>query len=302
MFCADSSDRATGAAEFTVGEDGEWHAVDTMFAKLSELAVQSSSTYAELEGILKTDLSLLPPDCKHVFMVCDNMSVTIVLQRGSRIPALQRLVVRIFRKCLWLDRILLPVWQRHNTRIVRVADLGSRIVDHFNFHLPMHLFWRANTVALSLWGRGFQFDRFASFDTVMPVDGRRKLPYNSYYTQPFSSGRCAFQQQWSGWVNWAHPPHHLVGKVISLLRRQRAVTAVVLPCGARASWSSFARPGAEGVANLFTCNPRSPRDRLVGTTSPCRWRGRFAVVFFDFRCALFTTRLYQNLVALNFHS
>jgi hypothetical protein len=254
-----------------------------MFVKLSAQAVRESSTYAELEGILKTDLTLLPPECKHVFMVCDNEAVTIILNRGSRVPALQHLAAAIFRKCMRIGRVLHPVWQRRTTKIVRIADLGSRVVDHCNFHLPMHLFWKANAVARSLWGRGFQFDRFASFDTVMPIDCRRKLPYNSYYAQPFSSGKCALTQQWGNWVNWVHPPHHLILRVVGLLKRQHAVAAVVVPMGARAIWSAAAKRGAEGVARLFTFNPRLSHNRLIGKSTPITWRGLFAVVFFDFR-------------------
>ena len=283
VFCADSSDHATGAAIFTPGLDGQWVATDTMFANLSDMAIAQSSTYAELEGILKADLSLVPDDCKFVFAICDNQSVTIILKSGSRRPLLQRLVVAVFKRCLRLGRILVPVWQRRTQHIVRVADLGSRVVDHCNFSLPMHLFWRANQCARKLFGRGFQFDRFSSFDTAMPTDGRRKLPFNSYYMQPFSSGRDALRQNWVGWVNWAHPPHHLVGRTISLMRRQQAVGAVVLPLGSRQLWASAAQVGAEGVVHQFSFDPRAPRNRLIGKQTPCAWRGRFAVVFFDFR-------------------
>lgn len=283
VFCADSSDRATGAAVFTPGLDGQWVATDTMFANLSDTAIAQSSTYAELEGILKADLTLVPDDCKFVFAVCDNEAVKIILKRGSRRPSLQKLVVAVFKRCLRLRRILVPVWQSREQHIVRVADLGSRVIDLCNYSLPMHLFWRANACARKLFGRGFQFDRFSSFETVMPADGRRKLPFNSYYMQPFSSGRDALRQNWFGWVNWAHPPHHLVGRTIALMRRQRAVGAVVLPLGARQLWSSAARLGAEGVVHSFSFNPRLPQNQLVGKRTPCSWRGRFAVVFFDFR-------------------
>lgn len=282
VFCSDSSNHSTGAAEF-VPNDGDWLPVDTMFVRLSDRAVTESSAYAELEGVLKTDLTLLPSDCKHVFFVCDNEAVTIILQRGSRHPLLQHMAAAIFRKCLRIGRILHPVWRPRTDKIVRIADLGGRIIDQFDFHLPMHLFWKANSIARSLWGRGFQYDRFSSFNTVMPADCRRKLPFNSYYMQPYSSGRCAFIQRWRNWVNWVHPPHHLIARVIGLLKRQHAVAAVVLPMGARALWSSTAVQGAEGVARVFTYNPRSARNRLVGKSHPTQWRGLFAIVFFDFR-------------------
>ena len=283
VLCADSSTRATGAATFVPGLDGQWVPRDTMFVGLSDEAVRESSTHAELEGILKADLTLVEDECKYLLPICDNLAVTIILRKGSKHPLLHALAVAIFERCLRVGRVMIPVWLPRETKIVRIADLGSRVMDHFNFAVPMHLFWRANAIAVRLWGRGFQFDRFSSFETAMPMDGRRKLPFNSYYLQPYSSGRDALQQNWRGWINWAHPPHHLVGRVVGLLRRQQAVGAVVVPMGARALWSSAAVEGAEGVRHLFRFNPRSPHNRMVGKQSPCRWRGFFAVVFFDFR-------------------
>ena len=283
VFCADSSERATGAARFIPGLDGRWTPTDTMFVQLSDEAVKQSSTYAELEGILKADLALVPDSAMFVLPICDNQAATAIIRKGSKHPLLHALAVAIFERCLRDGRIMIPVWQPRETRIVRIADLGSRLVDHFNFSLPMRLFWRANAIAKRLWGRGFQFDRFSSFETAMPLDCRRKLPFNSFYLQPYSSGRDALQQNWRGWVNWAHPPHHMVGRVIGLLRRQNAVAAVVLPMGARALWSSAAVEGAEGVGHVFRFNPRLPSNQLIGKRTPCKWRGDFAIVFFDFR-------------------
>ena len=148
----------------------------------------------------------MPDSCKFVLPICDNQAATAIIWKGSMHPLLHALAVAIFERCLRTRRIMIPIWQPRETKIVRIADLGSRLVDPCNFALPMHLFWQANAIAIRLWGRGFQFDRFAPFGTAMPLDGRRKLPFNSYYLQPYSSGRDALQQDWKGWVNWAHAP------------------------------------------------------------------------------------------------
>ena len=282
VLCADSSTTVTGAASFVPGLDGQWIPTETMFVNLSDKAVKQSSTFAELDGTLKADLALVPDSRKYVLPICDNLAATIILRKGSKHPLLHALAVAIFERCLRTGRVLIPVWQPRETKIVRITDLDSRIVDHFNFAVPMQLFWRANLIARQLWGRGFQFDRFSIFETAMPMDCRRKLPFNSFYMQPFSNGRDALQQDWRRWVNWAHPPHHLVGRVVGLLRRQQTVAAVVVPMGARALWSSAAVEGAEGVRQVFRFNPRSPQYHMVGRQTRCRWRGFFAVVFFDF--------------------
>ena len=53
--------------------------------------------------------------------------------------------------------------------------------------------------------------------------------------------------------------------------------------GARALWSSAALEGSEGVKYVLRFNPRLACNQMIGKSTPCKWRGNFAIVFFDFR-------------------
>jgi hypothetical protein len=158
----------------------------------------------------------------------------------------------------------------------------SRIQLSANWHAPPALFWRANSLAFSIWGTGFQFDRFSATSNAQPVDLRRRLPFNSEYMQPFSSGCNALAQEWRGFVNWCNPPFVMLTKVFSLLRAQRATAAVVVPLRAKQRWSPWIRPGASGVVGRFEFDPSSPAFRMSGAP-PCSYRSGFAVIFLDFR-------------------
>ena len=136
-----------------------------------------------------------------------------------------------------------------------------------------------------MWGRGFQYDRFSASSNAQPVDLQRRLPFNSEFLQPFSSGLDALAQNWRGFVNWCNPPFVLVSKVFALLRAQRAVAAMVVPLNAKQQWSEWALPGAEGVVDCFVFDPTSARLHMVGAP-PCSYHSGFAVVFLDFRTSV----------------
>ena len=50
-----------------------------------------------------------------------------------------------------------------------MCDEGSRLVDRGAFSAHPGLFWRANDIAMRLWGPDFTFDRFGSATQVQPM-------------------------------------------------------------------------------------------------------------------------------------
>ena len=92
VFASDTSDSTSGAVEVDWRSDGSLSCGPIMVSPLSAAGCGASSTYRELEGIVKMDFALIPPACGRVFVIVDNLAVVHVLVRGSRIPALHRLV------------------------------------------------------------------------------------------------------------------------------------------------------------------------------------------------------------------
>ena len=121
--------------------------------------------------------------------------------------------------------------------MLRLCDQFSRLVDSHKYAMPAKTFWKANAVAIKVWGLGFQVDVCADMHNVQPGDSYTKLPFFSRWCSPYSSGVDMFAQRWDNTVNWCNPPFVLIGRIISLLRARKATAAVVKPVGTSHWWS-----------------------------------------------------------------
>ena len=283
VFAADSSDFASGGAEFVVVDNCLQRKHNReMVISLSIDALKQSSTFKELEGLCKLDFALVGRTCRRVFFLVDNVAAMRIILRGSKLECLNFFAKLLFLRSLKMRRLLCPLWFRRDNQVIEVVDESSRLKVSADFALPMSLFWRANTVARELWGKGFQFDRFASTSTVMPMDCKWRLPFNSQFWQPMSSGRDALKQDWRRIVNWVNAPFCLLDQVLGLLKLQHAVAAVLVPRGSAARWDSEVRPGRAGYCGEITFNPRLKENTMIGRGRN-EYKGLYAIVFVDFR-------------------
>ena len=284
IIASDASDVAVGGGVFRPRGDSMYDCELFTYHMLDEGLRDESSTLRELDGISDTLVAARPPKGTRVIAVVDNQSTVKVLNKGSSNPMLLRRAQFVFMFCLRHHLILQGLWQRRTTGIVTFCDDGSRLIDACDFSACADLFWGANHIAISLWGCGFTFDRFASSRQVQPVDCPWKLPFNSWHVQAFSEGADALAFRWDNSINWVNAPFGLVGKVYALLRAQRAVAAVVIPRGSSQWWASSFWREAEGVVHRWDLDGSDRRCRMVGSSSaPVPFRKGLAVVFFDFR-------------------
>ena len=278
FFAADTSESASGAAEFLPGQGGTFHMARSTSIPLAPGENDLYSTLRELLGCLRMDLALIPDEVKLVVLLCDSESTVRVLLRSSSHREMARLVKAFFLRCLRLGRIVFPLWVRRTFAPIVSVDTLSRFVDKHDFHVTSEIFWRANKVAVQCWGIGFQVDRAASWVNAMPIDLLTRLPFNSRSYSPHSSGVDMFKQNWRRLVNWCNPPFALLGRVLRLIRTQQVRAAVVFPARSCSWWSADARQGADGVVHILTF--RSPMLRSDGSgplrARPCN------IVFFDF--------------------
>lgn len=285
VFAVDTSAKASGGGEFL--RDGKlWRVRNKMVVQLTDEEVLESSAYRELLGTDRVDLAVIPRTCLKAVVGMDAMASVQCLLNGSKVEALQRVVRRIFLRQLAHNRILFPTWVGRSEDILRICDDFSRLVDFHKFAMPAGTFWRANAIAIKVWGRGFQLDLCADMHNVQPGDSVVKLPFFSRWCSPHSSGVDMFSQDWRATVNWCNPPFTVIPRVISLLRDQRATAAVVMPLGADKWWSSLINdklPVVQRVMRLQASDvwqkkvlPRRARRRQH---SP---HAKMAIVFFDF--------------------
>jgi hypothetical protein len=270
----DTSETASGGATF-VARGGLWEvsAQGLMVVQLHAGDIGKSSCFRECQGILALDLACIPRTCTRAVIFCDNQATVSVFSKGSRIPELNELARELFRRSLRARRVLHFVWIRRNHQVIQLCDDGSRLSPTADYATSSQIFWKANAGAVDIWGRGLQFDRFATMRSVCPPDTRRKLPFNSQWLQPGTAGRDAFTQHWGGYVNWVAAPFCLLDAVFELMRGQQVCGAVMVPWDSRRGkiWARAVDPAATGWRGMFTYQPRPP------------YRGRYAIVFVDYQ-------------------
>ena len=284
VFAVDTSNLASGGGEFL--RDGAlWRMTSTMVVRLTEEEILTSSTMRELLGILRLDVAIIPATCKKAIVVMDSFGAVQCLKFGSSVESLQRIVRAIFVRQLRLNRVLWPVWvRRSHIVIAQFCDVKSRVHDtHAYTTTAPAIFRTANTIASTLWGRGFQLDVCADMHNVQPVQGPVRLPFFSRWVSPWTSGVDMFQRDWRHTVNWCNPPFTLIPRILALLRAQKASAAVMLPLGTKAWWQSHATMGAEGVLHVFKFDPNTPDHISTGLSLGSKpFSKQYAVVFFDF--------------------
>ena len=286
VFAADTSETGSGGGEFV--RDGHvWRLLEGtgIYIRLSDKEIGTSSCFRECKGVDRLDLTLIPEEVARAVVVCDAQAAISVLENGSSVPELQEVAVSVFKRQLRHGRILFFAWASRNQDIIELSDDRSRLLDNHAFQTAPAVFWEANAIAEELWGQGFQVDMMADMHNVMPPSCSFKLPFFSRWLGPHTSGVDAMAQAWTGRVAWVNPPFALVERIICLLRSQRAVAAVVVPLAARTRWSPWACEGAEGVARVWSFDPRRPEFSMRGRTAPQTYKSGYAVVFFDFRSA-----------------
>ena len=276
VAAADTSETASGGACF-VARGGLWEvsAGGMMVVQLQGDSVGASSCFRECVGILALDLACIPAACTRAVVFCDNQATVSVLSKGSKVPQLNELARQLFERSLAAGRVLHFVWIRRSHQVIEQCDAASRLSPTADFVTPERVFWRANAIAMQLWGRGLQFDRFASVRTACPRRTAAKLLFNSQWLQPGTAGRDAFAQHWVGYVNWVAAPFCQLVAVFDLMRGQQACGAVMVPWDSRwnTGWAAAVEPGAAGWRADFKYQPGPP------------YRGRYAIVFVDYQPA-----------------
>ena len=83
----DSSNIASAGGEFI--RDGElWRMQGTMVARLAPGEIETSSTYRELLGVLRLDITAIPDACRKALVALDSQAAVHCLLHGSKVPGL----------------------------------------------------------------------------------------------------------------------------------------------------------------------------------------------------------------------
>jgi hypothetical protein len=278
VLAVDTSDTASGGGEF-VADNKMWKLSEDgmMVTELEPHQVGKSSTLRECKGCVDVDQTCVPDACTKAVVLCDNQATVSVMKNGSSIPELNACAVVVFKRALRNQRVLHFRWIGREQPVIAICDRGSRMALTADVATPPEIFWRAESEARRLFGRGFQYDRFASEKTVCPPGTAKKLLFDSEYRAPGAAARDAMTQYWLGFINWVAPPFVLLDQVLDLMVGQGVAGAVMVPFDSRAghAWAHRIREGDVGVKGFFTYRPAAHAET--------NYAGRYAIVFLDYR-------------------
>ena len=155
----------------------------------------------------------------------DNLvTMAYVNHQGGKNPALTALCRPLWE---WALRTKTTVFATYIPGVLNVrADQLSRVKrDRTDWMLNRHEFTKLE----AKWGP-FTLDAFA---TLL----NRQLPrYCSWRPDPESTFVDALQQDYRRETAWANPPFNLIGRFLSLLKRQRATAVVTVPVWPAQPW------------------------------------------------------------------
>lgn len=197
----------------------------------------------------------------------DNLGLTYIMLKGSRVPAINFVVKQIFEFC-WQHNIELTVqWVPRclNER----ADILSKLHDGDDWMLNpkfFHIFdshpeWGPHTVDIFASELNHHCDQFYSL-----------------YHCPSTSGVDAFAHNWAGENCWINPPFGAIGKVIRHLRQCKAVATMICPQWPGRPWWPLLQPDGKPwasfvvnhcelptVPDLFLPGPKHSNKHAVGS-------------------------------------
>ncbi|KAL4534489.1 hypothetical protein Ndes2526A_g05384 [Nannochloris sp. 'desiccata'] len=197
----------------------------------------------------------------------DNQALTWIMRLGSRVPAINQVVKRMYEFC-WQHNIKLAVdWipRDLNTR----ADYLSKMYDGDDWKLNKRYFTQLD----QRWGP-HTVDVFAS------AINHQCPKFFSMYHCPGTSGVDAFAQDWGGENCWINPPFGLIGQVIRHLSLCKSQATLICPRWQGRPWwplllspdgSHWAKPYVVEVLSLptepdlFLPGPKHGNQRAVGS-------------------------------------
>ena len=134
-------------------------------------------------------------------------------------------------------------------------------------------------MALNLWGRHLEFDRAASAWNALPG-----MKFNSLWPQVGSEGVDMFKQNdWDQYINFVHVSFAAIPRLLAFLPSTRSRTAVLVPVIHARQWTPKTLLGAPGVIHRLLYAPSESPLLAHKCKNPTeKFRGQYAVVFFDF--------------------
>ena len=200
----------------------------------AEQGPTTSSTWREVRGMRCVIESLGPALRNRVVLHrSDNQNVVRVTKNGSRVPAIQREVIRLIEWCQSNCIHLAVEWIPRADNML--ADQVSKLCDASDFQLDPTVFYELD----QKWGP-HTLDCFASNLSA-------QLPrFCSRFLNPGSMAVNAFTVDWSEENCWLFPPIHLIGCTVRFARKKASHCTLLVPNWPAQSWWPLVFTNAPG--------------------------------------------------------
>ena len=168
---------------------------------------------------------------RNLQIVTDNMVCKHTLPTGSRVKQLRKLVKQIHDEVCNLDATIVDVlWIPSELNVI--PDYLSRYKD-VNDWMLRETRWN---MVKCLWP-ALDYDRFSNGDD-------QKLPkFNTRWASPEMSAEFtnALAQKWTGTFSYACPPMAMIGRVLQLIKEQKARAVLICPVWPASPWYPLLR-------------------------------------------------------------
>jgi hypothetical protein len=202
----------------TVGWGGHTPELEAQGLWTPEISSQSSN-FREMMAVYHSMVSLRPHlSNKNVQILSDNVSTVANINfQGGPSKSLTQVASMIWKEAL-MNNVLLNA--KHLAGLENShADYLSRRIVPSDWKLHPGVFRYLDR----LWGP-HSIDRCAS------MSNHQILPYNSWYLDPLSSGvDCLAQKDWGSHNNFVNPPFCIIGKVLEVIKEQKADATLIAP-------------------------------------------------------------------------
>jgi hypothetical protein len=186
----------------------------------SEAECEESSTLRELIAVRELVVNQAYEwSCERIMIICDNITVSIILKKGSRKVHLHNIAIELHLICHQMQISLTSIWMSRNDPRISQADTMSRYLDLHDWGTSEEAFR-----ALCMCSPKFEIDLFGS-DTNAKCE-----KFFSEEQSPRSSGFDAFTKDWSKFgYGYACPPVKLIGRAIKHIMLCKAVGTLAFP-------------------------------------------------------------------------
>ena len=190
----------------------------------------------------------LPASKKTILWLTDSANMVTFLTKGSTKPAIQRVILEVFKDMRSLALNIVPVHISRNDMRIQDADAGTRFFDPDDWSLDAKTFQRI---------RG---QKIVSLDVFAHISNSRAERFFPYGKCPQSSGTDAFIQSWETehWA-WVCPPTNLIVDAIKKICSTCMNAFLVVPCWKTAAFWPYLCPDGEHLlqqaSRLRVCRP-----------------------------------------------